>query len=93
MLNGSNSWWSRVHVRNPLTAVDYIEWQDIAGSTKGTFSFAIDPENTFEVPVNEVLQSGITSFLITVHYVDGRTATVRLSSAQLGTQGGSYTLN
>jgi endoglucanase len=93
VLNGSNSWWSRVHVRNPLTAVDYIEWQDTAGSTKGTFPFAVDPENAFEVPVNEVLQSGITSFLITVHYVDGRTATVRLTPAQLGTQGGSYTLS
>ncbi len=92
VINGSNAWWSRVHVRNPLAAVASIEWQDTVGTAKGTFPFAADPENAFEVPVNEVLQSGLTTLLITVNYTDGRTATVRLSPAQLGTQGGSYAL-
>ena len=93
VLLGSNSWWSRVHVRNPPTAVSSIDWQDAAGSAKGTFLYATDPENAYEVPVNEVLQFGAASFLITVHYVDGRTATVQLSPAQLASQGGSYALD
>jgi hypothetical protein len=56
------------------------------------FSAGVEPvltvTTTGEVPVNEVLQLGIISFLITVHYVDGRIATVRLTPVQLGTQGG-----
>jgi aryl-phospho-beta-D-glucosidase BglC (GH1 family) len=94
VLNGSNAWWSRVQVRNPPSAVDSIEWQDAGNAaTHGTFPYAADPENTFEVPVSSVLQSTIASFKVTVHYVDGSKATVQVSRAQLGAQGGSYPLD
>jgi len=93
VFNGSNLWWSRVQVRNPPSAIDSIEWQDAANAaTHGTFPYAADPENTFEVPVSSVLQSAIASFKITVHYVDGSQATVQVSRAQLGASGGSYPL-
>jgi len=93
VLQGSNAWWSRVQVRNPATAVDTIEWQDASNAaTRGTFPYATDPENSFEVPVSAVLQSSIASFLLTVHYVDGSKATVRVSRAQLATEKGSYPL-
>ncbi|MGD9249405.1 MAG: glycoside hydrolase family 6 protein, partial [Desulfobacteraceae bacterium] len=55
--------------------------------------FATNPENAFEVPVNEVLQSGMSAVLITVHYVDGTTATVTLTPAQLAAGSTSYPLN
>ncbi len=93
VLSGSNAWWSRVHVRNAPAATDSIEWQDANGSAHGFFPFATDPENSFEVPVDEVLQSGISSLLITVHYLDGTSATVTLSPSQLASQLTSYPLN
>lgn len=89
---GSNPWWSRVHVRNGSTATDSITWQDSAGTASGSLPFASDPENAFEVPL-EVLQSGMSSVLITVHYVDGTSATVTLTPAELGTGSASYPLN
>lgn len=93
VFNGSNAWWSRVHVRNGAGAVDTIQWETTDGSTSGVFPFATNPENAYEVPQNEVLQSGAASFLITVHYVDGTTATVTLSPQQLSVPGASYPLN
>jgi uncharacterized repeat protein (TIGR02543 family) len=90
---GSNPWWSRVHVQNGSTATDSITWQDPASTASGTLPFASDPENAFEVPVNEVLQSEMSSVLITVHYVDGTTGTVTLTPAQLGTGSASYPLD
>jgi expansin (peptidoglycan-binding protein) len=91
---GSNAWWSRVRVRNPMTGVSSIEYHDAAGSAHGSLPFdTTNVENAYEVPQAEVLQSGAAAFLITVHYVDGRTATVQLSPAQLGVGGASYTLN
>jgi uncharacterized repeat protein (TIGR02543 family) len=94
VLQGSNAWWSRVQVRNPSTAVDTIEWQDASNAAaRGTFPYATDPENSFEVPVDAVLQSSIASFLLTVHYVDGSEATVRVSRAQLASEKGSYPLD
>ncbi|MGD9364987.1 MAG: cellulase family glycosylhydrolase [Desulfobacteraceae bacterium] len=93
VLPGSNPWWSRVHVRNAPTATDTIEWQDAAGTANGIMPFGADPENAFEVPVNEVLQSGMSSVLITVHYVDGTTATVTLTAAELATESASYLLD
>jgi hypothetical protein len=70
-----------------------ITWQDAAGGAGGEFPFADDPENTFEVPVDTVLQSGMQSVLITVHYGDGTTATVTLSPGQLATAAASYPLD
>jgi uncharacterized protein YjdB len=93
VLPGSNPWWSRVHVRNGSTATDAIVWQDAAGTANGYLPFADNPENAFEVPVVEVLQSGMSSVLITVHYVDGTTATVTLSPAELATGSASYPLD
>ena len=93
VFNGSNAWWSRVHVRNGRMATASITWQDAAGGAGGEFPFAGDPENTFEVPVDTVLQSGMQSVLITVHYVDGTTATVTLSPGQLATAAASYPLD
>lgn len=93
VFSGSNMWWSRVHVRNGSGAVDAITWKDTASSANGIFPFATNPENFFEVPQNEVLQSSMTSVLITIHYVDGSTATVTLSPQQLGTSGVSYLLD
>ncbi len=90
---GSNPWWSRLHVRNAPTATDAITWRDAAGTASGSLPFAGDPENAFEVPVNEVLQSGFSSVLITVHYVDATTATVTLTPAELATGAASYPLN
>ncbi|MGD9169545.1 MAG: cellulase family glycosylhydrolase [Candidatus Thiodiazotropha sp.] len=90
---GSNPWWSRVHVRNGSTATDSITWQDTAGTASGSLPFASNPENAFEVPVNEVLQSGMSSVLITVHYVDGTSATVTLTPAELAAGSASYPLN
>ncbi|MGD9221867.1 MAG: glycoside hydrolase family 6 protein [Desulfobacteraceae bacterium] len=93
VLPGSNPWWSRVHVRNGSTATDAITWQDAAGTANGYLPFATNPENAFEVPVDEVLQSGMSAVLITVHYVDGTTATVTLSPAELATESTSYPLD
>jgi endoglucanase len=92
VLQGSNAWWSRVQVRNGRTAVGTIEWRDAAGSATGFLPFASNPENTFEVPTAEVLQSGMSSLLIKVHYVDGTTATVTLTPAELATPSSSYPL-
>jgi cellulase/cellobiase CelA1 len=92
VLPGSNSWWSRVHVRNGSTATDSIAWQDVADTANGYLSYATNPENAFEVPVDDVLQSGISSVLITVHYVDGTTATVTLTPAELAAESTAYPL-
>jgi hypothetical protein len=93
VLDGSNAWWARVHVRNAPMAVDTIEWQDTAGSANGSLPFATNPENAFEVPLDEVLQSGMSSVLITVHYVDGTTASLTLTPQELGTESASYTFD
>jgi endoglucanase len=93
VLPGSNAWWSRVHVRNGSMAVSTIDWRDVAGTASGLLPFASNPENAFEVPTNDVLQSNMSSVLITVHYVDGSTATVTLTPAELATQAVSYPLS
>jgi hypothetical protein len=80
-------------VRNGATAVDAIEWQDLYSTSSGSFPFATNPENTFEVPLNDVLQSGMSEVLITVYYVDGNTATVTLSPQELSTGSASYPLD
>jgi uncharacterized repeat protein (TIGR02543 family) len=90
VVSGSNPWWSRVRVRNPATAVEAIEWKSATAS--GSFPFATDPENAFEVPVNEVLQSRSASLQITVRYADGTSAAVQLTPAQLGAGNSSYAL-
>ncbi len=88
---GSNAFWSRVQVRNPPSATDSIEWQDATGTAQGSFPYADDPEDAFEVPA-EVLQSGVALLQITVHYTDGSSAAVRLAPAQLAAPSTSYPL-
>lgn len=55
-------------------------------------AYASDPENTFEVPVGEVLQSGMPSLEVTVQLIDGSAATVSLTPARLGAKNGDYPL-
>jgi len=88
---GSNAFWSRVQVRNPPSAVDSIDWQDATGTVQGSFPYADDPENAYEVPA-EVLQSGVALLQITVHYTDDSSATVQLAPAQLAAPSTSYPL-
>ena len=91
VLAGSNAWWARVQIRNPPWSVDSIDWQDTSGPAHGSFAYASDPENTFEVPT-DVLQSEAAIILITVRYGDATQATVRLSPAALATGSASYPL-
>jgi hypothetical protein len=86
---GSNAWWSRVQVRNPPWPVSSIAWQDPVGAAQGTFPYATDPENTFEVPA-QVLQSSAASIAITVHYTDGTAAAAQVSPSQLAAASTSY---
>ena len=90
VLAGSNQWWSRVHVENGFMAVDTIKWQADNGHS-GVFPFATNPENTWEVP-EEVLQSSAASIGVTIHYVDGATATVTVTPHELSTAEASYRL-
>ena len=92
VLGGSNTGWARVRVQNPTSAVESIEWQTASASATGSFPYATSPENAFEVPVNEVLQSSSSSFLITVHYTGGSTATAQLSPRQLAAGNSLYPL-
>jgi hypothetical protein len=91
VIGGSNAWWSRVQVRNPPWPVSSIAWQDPAGALRGTFPYATDPENTFEVPA-EVLQSSAASLVLTIHFADGTTATAQLSPGQLAAANTAYPL-
>lgn len=93
VLQGSNEWWSRVHVRNGKGAVDNISWEDTESSASGIFPFATNPENAYEVPQTQVLQSAMTAIRITIQYVDGSIAKVTLSPQQLGASGASYPLD
>jgi hypothetical protein len=88
---GSNPFWSRLQVRNPPSAVDSIDWQDATGTARGSFPYAADPENAFEVPA-DVLQSGAAWLQITVRYRDGNAATVQVAPAQLAAPSTSYPL-
>lgn len=88
VMRGSNPWWSRVQVRNPPAPVDTMEWRDASNTgavASGTFPYATDPENMFEVPVESVLQSPMTAVQITIRYRDGSSATAELTPAQLAT--------
>lgn len=90
--DGSSAYWARVRVHNPSSAVQSIEWNDASGTAGGSFPYATNPENAFEVPVQEVLQSRIPLLLITVQYSDGTTATAELSPSQLAASRSLYPL-
>lgn len=90
VLSGASAYWSRVQVRNPPGAVESIDWQNTQG-TAGTFAYASDPENTFEVPL-AVLQSTDASLTVTAHFSDNSQASVTLSPGQLATGNTSYVM-
>ena len=89
--SGANAYWSRVQVRNPPGAVESIAWQGSQGAS-GTFPYASDPENTFEVP-SSVLQSTGASITITARFSDGSAVTVALGPGQLALENTSYIMN
>ncbi|WP_157288405.1 expansin-like protein [Uliginosibacterium gangwonense] len=90
--DGSSVWWSRIQVRNPATAVSSISYQGVGDTTvQGGFAFDSSIENFYIVPTS-ILQSSTSQFTITVNYVDGTTATVQLTPAQLGNANASYSL-
>jgi hypothetical protein len=90
--DGSSSGWSVIQVRNPVMAVSEIDWVNQSDSTQsGTLAPASGINNYFSVPTS-VLQANAT-FELTVHYVDGSTATVPLTSTQLGQASTGYLLN
>ncbi len=89
---GSNPYWSVVHIVNPMAAVSGIDWQDRdVASRKGTLAWSPDPENYMTVPA-EMLSSGAT-YDLTIHYRDGSTGTVTVTAAQLGTGAATYPLD
>ncbi len=91
VLAGSNAFWSRVQVRNPPAAVASIAWQDVAGAAQGSFPYASDPENSFEVPT-AALQSTAAEISIAVTYTDGSSAMVQVAPAELAAPNTAYPL-
>lgn len=87
---GSNAWWSRIHVRNGLESVSAITWE--TDDDSGEFSFAVDPENFFEVDM-DLMQADEPEIFLTIYYRSGATATVTVSSEELSTSDGSYPLD
>jgi expansin (peptidoglycan-binding protein) len=90
VISGSNAWWARLRVMNPVSAVQGITWK--TATSAGSLPYAHDPENSYELPVSDVLQSTSSSVQLTVTYSDGSTATAQLTPAQLGTGGSTYPL-
>jgi hypothetical protein len=88
--SGSNAYWSRAQVRNPPGAVLSMAWRDSDGAS-GSFSYAKDPENTFEVP-QSVLQSAAAALTVTATFSDGSSRAVEVGAAQLATGGASYVM-
>ncbi len=85
---GASPYWSRVQIRNPPGAVLSIVWRDSLGAS-GTFSYASDPENTFEVPTS-VLQSTATTVTVTAVFSDGSSESVEVAPSRLATEDTSY---
>lgn len=92
VLPGSSRWWSRVQVRDPAWPVDAITWHGTSGAAGGAFPYATDPENAFEVPVSDVLQSSAAAVRVEVRFVDGTRASVQLGPAQLAAENAEYPL-
>jgi hypothetical protein len=90
VLSGANGYWSRVQVRNPPAAVQSIAWRDSQGAS-GTFPYATDPEDTFEVPA-AVLQSIAATITLSALFSDGTTEAVEVSPARLATGNASYAM-
>jgi expansin (peptidoglycan-binding protein) len=90
--DGASSGWSIVQVRNGNAAVTSIDWQNASdASKKGTLAWATEAENFFSIPTS--ILSANASFVFTIHYSDGSTGTVTLTSAQLSKPSTTYPLN
>lgn len=92
VLPGSNRWWSRVQVRDAAWPVATLEWREPSGVARGAFPYATDPENAFEVPASDVLGSSAATVRVDVTLVDGSSASVHLSPAQLASENAEYPL-
>jgi hypothetical protein len=88
--SGANAYWSRVQVRNPPGAVLSMTWQDSQGAS-GTFPYATDPENTFEVPA-QVLQSAAATTTVTARFSDDSSRAVALGPSALAAENTSYVM-
>jgi hypothetical protein len=91
VLSGANPYWSRVHIRNPPSAVGGIDWTDDLGRG-GALSWASDPENTFAVP-DALLQSAATTLTLTATFWDGSVGRVVLSPARLSEGDATFVLD
>lgn len=90
--DGASSGWSIVQVRNPNAAVTSIDWQNASNSSSsGTLAWATEAENYYSIPTS--ILGANASFVFTIHYSDGTTSTVTLTSAQLSQPSTSYPLN
>jgi len=90
--DGSNPGWSAIQVRNPVTGVAGIDYQDtMNGAIKGSIPLSNGIENYYQVPT-DVLAS-FSTIDITVRYVDGSTAKAAITATQLATANGTYPLN
>lgn len=89
--DGSNPWWAMVQVRNPPWPVASIGWERVGANSQGELTYAPDlAENYFQVP-RDLLQSN-SSYDLTVRYVNGSSATVKMTSAQLSAASTGYDL-
>jgi expansin (peptidoglycan-binding protein) len=89
--DGSNPGWSAIQIRNPVMAVAGIDYQDVNnGAIGGSMGLAPGIENYYLVPTDALAG---TTLKLTVHYVDGSTATVTVTAAQLGMPDTTYPLN
>lgn len=90
--DGASRGWSIVQVRNPNAAVTSIDYVDAnAPLFYGKLDWSTDAENFLSVPT-DILQYE-SDYLFTIHYSDGSTGTVTLSSTQLATPSKSYPLD
>jgi expansin (peptidoglycan-binding protein) len=91
--DGASSGWSVIQVRNPMTAVAGIDYENHGNASQTGTLVTTSPsiENFFSVPI-ELLQAN-AKFDFTVRYVDGTSGTVSLTSDQLGTAAATYAMN
>jgi len=89
--DGASAGWSIVQIRDPNAAVTSIDYTSASGSTSGTLAWSTDAENYWAIPTNVL--SANSNFTFTIHYSDGSTGTVTLTSAQLAKASTSYPLD
>ena len=80
-----------MQIRNPKAAVTSIDYTSASGSISGTLAWSTDAENYWAIPTNVL--SANSNFTFTIHYSDGSTGTVTVTSAQLAKASTSYLLD